>query len=243
MKNNSLKLFIFLISLIGLWVISSTLHLTLLWFIIMNLIAIYIICKYKVIDKKSIVISIFFSVLCMPSSIPTAISLVLPYIASMAIFKNSTTKIFLFKNGKKNNLITTIILIFVIGAILSAINVYTVINSIPINMSFTLKWIFDALHAGIFEEIFFRLFFFALCIHITKDNPLSKFQNIICYLIMVIPHVLIHFNLQTFNIGSFVVLSFLFGLPFALMQRKSNLVSAIGAHSLVDIVRFCIFGV
>jgi len=88
----------------------------------------------------------------------------------------------------------------------------------------------------------FRFFFFAVCIRVIKDKKLSNFQNCICYLIMVIPHVLIHFNTNTFNITTMVILSLLFGLPFAIMQRKRDLSSAIGCHMLVDLIRFCLTG-
>lgn len=116
------------------------------------------------------------------------------------------------------------------------------INSMPVNLSFELKWITNALRAGIFEEIFFRFFFFALCAYIIKDEPLSKLHNVLCYAIMVIPHVLIHFNFQSFSVSNLIMLSLLFGLPFALMQRKTNLISAIGSHAFVDFIRFCVFG-
>lgn len=34
----------------------------------------------------------------------------------------------------------------------------------------------------------------------------------------------------------------IFGLPLAIMQRKHDLSSAIGAHAIVDIIRFCVLG-
>ena len=216
---------------------------TILWFVTINLIALYIIYRYKTFDKYNITMGIVFGILCVPSSFIMGISVILPYIASMMIFKDCKNKIFLFKNNKRNNFINTIVLIFVIGGILGGINVLSVMGNMPIDISFKFKWIIDALRAGIFEEIFFRLFFFALCAHITKNKSLSKFQNILCYAIMVIPHVLIHYSLQTFNIPSLIFLSLFFGIPFAIMQRKSNLVSAIGSHAFVDLVRFSIFGV
>lgn len=240
MDSNSIKLFIFLVSLIALWSLSSFLNITSLWFIFINLFALYIICKYKKLDKRNITIGIIFGILCMPSDIIMGTSVILPYIASMIIFKNSTTKIFLLKNGKNNNLLTTFTLVFVVGGILSGINVFFAISSITVNLSFNIKWIFDALRSGIFEEISFRLFLFSLCIYITKVKSFSILQNTLCYVIMILPHVLIHFNFQTFNIANVIMLSLLFGLPFTLMQRKYNLVSAIGSHSFVNLVRFCI---
>lgn len=243
MKNYTIKLFVLLISFIALWWLSAYLSLDILWFIIINLISVYIILKYRKFDKVNTVVGIIFGGLCIPSSFIMGISVVLPYIASMMVFKDCTNKIFLYKNNKKNNFLNSILLIFVIGGILAIINVILAMGSMTINVSFKFKWIFDALCAGIFEEIFFRLFLFALCIHLGNNKPLTTLQNIICYLIMIIPHVLIHFNLQTIHIDSVITLSILFGIPFAIMQRKFNLISAIGSHAFVDIVRFCIFSI
>lgn len=243
MKNYTVKLFILLISFIGLWALSSYLNLTVLWFIIINLISVYIIIKYRKFNKLNTVLGVVFGVLCIPSSFIMGISVVLPYMASMMVFKYSTNKIFLYKNNKKNNRLHTILLIFIVGGILGIINVFFAMGSMPINISFKFKWLFDALRAGIFEEIFFRLFLFALCVHLGNNKCLTTLQNILCYAIMVIPHVLIHFNLQNIDIGSVIMLTILFGAPFAIMQRKCNLTSAIGSHTFVDIIRFCVLGV
>lgn len=243
MKNkNTSKLIAFLIALIGLWTIYGIIHSMLIWFISINLIAIYIILKYKAFNKKDITAGTVFGVLCMPSNIIMGFSTVLPFIAAMMIFKDSKNRIYMFKAGKRNVFVMTALLILVVGGILSGFNVL-LSNSMPVNFSINLKWFFDAMRAGIFEEISFRFFFFALCVYLTKDQPFSRIQNLLCYAIMVIPHVLAHFNFQNFNIIGVIFLCLFFGLPFALMQRKSNLVSAIGSHTVVDLVRFCVYGV
>lgn len=38
------------------------------------------------------------------------------------------------------------------------------------------------------------------------------------------------------------ILSQLFGLPFAILQRKRDLTSAMIAHGVVDVIRFCFLG-
>lgn len=243
MKKDTLKLALLLGAFILLWIVSAAFSLPVLWFITVNLCAIYIICKYKSFNMQDTIMGILFGILCIPSSIFMGISVILPYISSRMIFKTNENRIVLFNNSKKRNGIITIVLIFVLGGILGCINVLLAMGSMSIHFSFKLKWILDALRAGIFEEIFFRFFFFALCIHLVKPTLLSKMQNILCYMIMVVPHVLIHFNLQNFGIGNVICLSLLFGIPFALMQRKSNLISAIGSHAFVDFIRFCMFGV
>ncbi|QYE99504.1 type II CAAX prenyl endopeptidase Rce1 family protein [Paraclostridium sordellii] len=230
MKNNTVKLtllFIFFISV---------------WFITINLIAIYLIIKNKSTTSKDFILGIIFGVLCMPSSPIMGIFTIIPFIASIGIFKKSKNNVHIFNNNKKTILLS-MVLTLAIGIILGAINVFFAIDSIPINPDFKIQYVFNALRAGVFEEIFFRFFFFAMCVYITNDSKFSKVQNLLCYLIMIIPHTLIHFNLSTFNLPSVIMLSLLFGLPFALMLRKLNLISAIGAHSIVDIIRFCTFGV
>ncbi|CEN78307.1 CPBP family glutamic-type intramembrane protease [Paraclostridium sordellii] len=230
MKNNTVKLtllFIFFISV---------------WFITINLIAIYLIIKNKSTTSKDFILGIIFGVLCMPSSPIMGIFTIIPFIASIGIFKKSKNNVHIFNNNKKTILLS-MVLTLAIGIILGAINVFFAIDSIPINPDFKIQYVFNALRAGVFEEIFFRFFFFAMCVYSTNDSKFSKVQNLLCYLIMIIPHTLIHFNLSTFNLPSVIMLSLLFGLPFALMLRKLNLISAIGAHSIVDIIRFCTFGV
>lgn len=242
MKNNTVKLTLLFIFFISVWFIASVLKTAFIWFILINLIAIYLIIKNKSTTSKDFILGIIFGVLCMPSSPIMGISTIIPFVASIGILKKSKNTVHIFSNNKKIILLS-VTLTLVIGIILGAINVFFAIDSIPINPDFKIQYVFNALRAGIFEEIFFRLFFFAMCVYITNDSKFSKTQNLLCYLIMIIPHTLIHFNLSTFNLPSVVMLSLLFGLPFALMLRKLNLISAIGAHSIVDIIRFCTFGI
>ena len=242
MKNNTVKLTLLFIFFIGVWFIASILKTTFIWFIIINLIAIYLIIKNKPTTSKDFILRIIFGVLCMPPSPIMGISTMIPFVSSIRIFKKSKNTVHIFSNDKKIILLS-VILTLAIGIILGAINLFFAIDSIPINPDFKIQYVFNALRAGIFEEIFFRLFFFAMCIYITNDSKFSKTQNLLCYLIMTLPHILIHFHLSTFNLPSVVMLSLLFGLPFALMLRKLNLISAIGAHSIVDIIRFCTFGI
>ncbi|AUN14260.1 CPBP family glutamic-type intramembrane protease [Paraclostridium sordellii] len=242
MKNNTVKLTLLFIFFISVWFIANILKTTFIWFITINLIAIYLIIKNKSATSKDFILGIIFGVLCMPSSPIMGIFTIIPFVASIGIFKKSKNTVHIFSNDKKIILLS-VILTLLIGIILGAINVFFAIDSIPINPDFKIQYVFNALRAGIFEEIFFRLFFFAMCVYITNDSKFSKTQNLLCYLIMILPHTLIHFNLSTFNLTSVIMLSLLFGLPFALMLRKLNLISAIGAHSIVDIIRFCTFGV
>ena len=74
MKNNTMKIFLLFISFIILWFIIDALKLTVLWFVTINLIALYIIYRYKTFDKLDITMGIVFGILCVPSSFIMCIS-------------------------------------------------------------------------------------------------------------------------------------------------------------------------
>ena len=65
---------------------------------------------------------------------------------------------------------------------------------------------------------------------------------------MIIPHVLIHTPdaLLTYGVVSWIIniimLTLIFGLPFAVLQRKRDLASAMTAHGIVDVIRFAFTG-
>lgn len=127
------------------------------------------------------------------------------------------------------------------GSCLGVFNLWLGSSQLTIAPSFQLKFLFDALRAGLFEEILFRTLLYALCIEVMGKIKPTPAQTALCLLIMILPHVLIHFS-GTIEIGSLIVMSVAFGLPFALLQWKVNLSAAIGAHALVDLIRFIVFG-
>lgn len=67
-----------------------------------------------------------------------------------------------------------------------------------------------------------------------KDNKLS----FPVYFMMTIPHSFVH----GFGYFSTIIMAILFGLPFALLQKKRDLTSAMISHVFVDAVRFTLFG-
>lgn len=242
LKNNTFKL-------CGLLIFSSlSVYLTLIFdaiillLIVIGILSMTIIYKHKTkIKKEDLIAGVILAILCIPSSFVVGIFVFLSYVASVSLFKVEEEKIFLFENEKKNNLLKTAICIFLIGGVLSAINVWSALGNMSLNPNLQLNSIFAALRAGIFEEATFRMFFFAICIWIVKSSNFTGMQNLLCYAIMIIPHALLHFN-QGINLVSILIISILFGLPFAIMQRKQNLISAIGSHFLVDLIRFFLLG-
>ncbi len=249
MKKEALKLFWVFILFIFVWIIANMFNMNILWFVIVCVIAIRYIVKEKNIDRKDIIIACTFGVVSMPSAfgavfIPSELIMGLvtipAYLGAMSILKGSNNEVSVIRSGKKQIAVSFSIAIG-IGIFLGVINL--LLANFPINFSVKLKWFLDAINAGVTEEIIFRLFFFAICVAIVKDKKMSKAENVLSYLIMTIPHVLIHFNFETVDLGSIIVLFVLFGLPFAVLQRKRDLASAIVAHSVVDLIRFVLVGI
>lgn len=247
MKNNksiSLKLIVIFVLFLVLWLITSMnpMKLNVLWFIVVLILSVLFMMKNKNISRRDVVVGILLGLISMPSNFFMGVISIIAYLGGVSVFKESDDKILLIKsNNKKENLKTILLTIFV-GGILGIINIYLGKSAMTINPSIKLKWFLDAIRAGATEEIIFRFFFFAICVYFTNDKVLSRFQNFLCYLIMIIPHVLIHFDRTNFELGSMIILTLIFGLPFAIMQRKHDLSSAIGAHAIVDLIRFCILG-
>lgn len=240
LKKEALKLFWVFIFFMFVWVIANMFNMNILWFVIVCVVAIRYVVKEKNIDKKDVIIACAFGVVSMPSNLIMGLVTIPAYLGAASILKGSNNKVLVIRSGKKQTAISFSIAMG-IGIFLGVINLF--LANAPINFSVKLKWFLDAIRAGVTEEIIFRLFFFAICVAIVKDKKMSKAENVLSYLIMTIPHVLIHFNFETVDLGSIIVLFVLFGLPFAVLQRKRDLTSAIVAHSVVDLIRFVLLGI
>ena len=243
-QHQTLKLLTINILFISLWLITllNPEGLKVLWFAAVLLLAVVFIIKNKNTSKYDILAGIALGCLAMPSHVVMGACSIVAYIGGASVFKKSKNKIVLLKATSTKEIIKTVGAMLIAGAVLAVINVLLAKSAMEFNFSIEPEWFLRAIRAGVSEEIIFRFFFFALSVYCIKDGALSRFDNFLCYAIMVLPHVLIHFDATNFTLSSVVVLALLFGLPFAIMQRKRDLSSAIGAHALVDAVRFCAFG-
>lgn len=220
--------------------LTSYTNTMIIWFILIGILSIIFIKQnQKKIERQDIVIGIILSLLVMVSNVFIGFFILPSYLASMCILKDSSHNITLYSQGKG---LQTFACIFICGGILAAINLFLASGQYAFHPSIKIMFLFHALQAGIYEEVCLRFFMFALCIKVTGQIQYNRYQNILVYCVMIIPHVLLHFS-NGIDIMSFIILSLLFGLPFALMQRKCNLLSAIGAHSFVDVIRFLFLGI
>ena len=120
--------------------------------------------------------------------------------------------------------------------VLAVINYFLSINNSTVNFGITLPHLAICLSPAIFEEMACRAVFMAFCLYLFKKP--TKLQLFTMWFMMTVPHTLSHH----YNLIESLVLCVLFGIPFAVLQRKRDLTSAMVSHGLVDAVRFCIFG-
>lgn len=244
-KSGTIKLCLLIMCLILFSVFVVLTQNMIFWLALVTVIAITYVVKYRAkIRKKDVLIGIILSIFVIISNPLVGFFTLLSYLSSVCIMENKGQRIVFYNNRSIRHIsLKTALCVVFGGGVLSAINFLLAQQSYTISISFQSTYLLNALLAGIFEEIVYRMFLFSLCIEMLPDNIAhTRIQTVLCYIAMIVPHVLMHFSGQI-QIGDFLILAVLFGLPFAIMQRKLNLISAIAAHTLVDLVRFICFGV
>lgn len=209
------------------------------------IIGLFLLVKYrKNLNKKDILISLILAAI--PSlyafyqpNILIITAIVIPtYLGAVGAMKNYSYDYILMRYG----LPKTLAIILLVGISLGLINLIGPVLSGEVELGFNLSLhnFILSLVPGVTEEVIFRFLFLGFAIHLLKRNPIGRLENIVTYALMIIPHVLGHFS-GTIEIGGLIFLTLLFGLPFAILQRKVDLVTAMGSHALVDFIRFVAF--
>ncbi|WP_428863300.1 CPBP family glutamic-type intramembrane protease [Clostridium sediminicola] len=238
--------------------LKTTIGLTALMWLISDIcvliMSLLMLIKNKLPNKKQILISLLFGVLIFIaykgitiSSVKVFLVMFLSSLACFSIFNRykNNALIFLKKDNLKSVLLS-IIIGLITGIVLGIVNLF--LNNGTPNLRITLTCFLTALSPAIYEEIAFRTFMFALCIYFLKGDLNTKIEKFTCYFMMIIPHVMIHTPEQFVKYGlisgiiSIFILALLFGLPFAFLQKKHDITSAMIAHGVVDIIRFCFLG-
>lgn len=136
-----------------------------------------------------------------------------------------------------------------VGLVLGAINLWLASSS-GAQPDPGLSWrrLVVILSPAVFEEVAARAVFLALAVVALRGRPNSRFEMVLVWLLMVLPHTIVH-TAAVWQSGAvvpaviqLVMLAALFGVPFAILQRRRDLVSAMVAHGTVDLVRFSVFG-
>ncbi|EFP60657.1 CPBP family glutamic-type intramembrane protease [[Clostridium] innocuum] len=214
------------------------------WLLFMTGLSLYNLVKeYGQIQRKDILTGSILSFLVLPDNAILSIVVFLAFLSAMTILHGTTNPIPFFSTDKANSKSQSCKTLFClgIGIVLALVNVFLASGLTPSHPGWKLSYLFSALQAGIFEEICFRLFLFAWTMRLYGNRSFTYLDNFLIYIILILPHVLLHFP-QTMDLMSILILSLLFGLPLSMMMRKVNLLSAMGAHTIIDLIRFIILG-
>lgn len=216
--------------------------------------SIYVLVKNKLPSNKKIVLSAILSLLMFIayqgvnfSSLTTSVLIFISSLASFSVFsKNQSNEIKIIKSNKTKNFIINILIAVTIGVSLGIVNMF--LTGKDINLDIRLSYFLISLSPAIFEEVCFRFFIYAFCVYLLNGEVNSKINKFWCYFMMIIPHAIIHTPDVFINNGfvsgifSTLLLSFIFGLPLTLLQRKKDLLSAMIAHGLFNLIPFCFTG-
>ncbi len=158
-------------------------------------------------------------------------------LCSLAVFSVMEKKGAFALVSKKGKcpLIISLLIGIAVGALLSVVN--TFISGEEISFDLSLWKLLVCLNPAIYEEMACRAVFMAFCIWYF-DEKMSLFETFTMYFMMCVPHAAAH----GYPLIETLILSVLFGLPFAILQRKRDITSAMISHGLVDAVRFTLTG-
>lgn len=240
-KKHTLHLSMFAFFLCSYSIISAQTIGMLAWLVPISFISIIQLIKdYHDIQRKDLLTACFLSLIVLANNTVLSIAVFPAYLSATTMLHSSYDIPFLFtdKTIAKAQLRKTL-LCLIAGILLAVLNL--LLSNSYLHPHWKLSYLFAALQAGIFEEVYFRLFLFAWAIRLYGKASLTSFARVLIFIILIFPHVFLHFP-QTLDIISILMLSLLFALPFSIMMQKINLFSAIGAHTLVDLLRFIMLG-
>jgi len=210
--------------------------------------SIFLLIKNKLPAERFILLSILLMILSMVSylgysqnagiliyGLKAGIPTLLGSLAFFSVMEKYGELAFVCRDKKLSPLFSVLIAMGV-GIILSVINSFMA-NTSP-QFEFSFNKLLVCLNPAIFEEIACRAVFMVFCVFVCRDSKMNVFQLFTMYFMMCIPHSVAH----GYDFGSTIILSLLFGLPLAILQRKRDLLSAMICHGLIDAVRFTVFG-
>ncbi len=209
--------------------------------------AIALLVKAKVPSVKYVIISVIFAVLStvaylgyesdpwvllygLRAGIPTLL-------CGLAVFSvmEKRGEYALLSDKGKYPLLISLLLAILVGGILSVVNLK--LSDSEISFGFSWGKLLVCLNPAIYEEIADRAIFIAFCIWYA-DGRMNIFQIFTMYFMASVPHAMVH----GYPLVPTLVLSVIFGLPFAILQKKRDITCAMLSHGIVDAVRFILTG-
>ena len=245
----SIFLGIYIINLVvPLSTISHTQRMWLWASIIVTGLSLFILVKEGLPEKRNILIALFLAFLAGLISPKSGVVTFFSFISATRVFEISPSEIQVLKRPPA----FSIALGVGVGIVLGFVNLFLAANQVPEFQPSFYAFVVS-LNPGIHEEVSFRFFLYAFSIYVLGGKVTERREKVWVYVLMVLPHVLLHFPDQFFANGIFVldlgtlvfgtiILSALFGLPFALLMLKRDLATSMLAHTIVDFIRFTVYG-
>ena len=221
--------------------------------------SIVMLVKNKLPSKKQVGISLILGVLVLIAGfgvgmsidfgmLPMAIVTTLCALAMFSIFNRYPDNAMrLLKTNSAKSIGISIAIGIAVGIVLGAVNLF--LHGEELSLMITPSAFIVALNPGVFEEIALRAFIYAFSLYLMRGAINSKAQSFTLWFMMIVPHVLIHtpdmfiYDGILAGMQSVVFLTVLFGFPFAFLQRKVDITSAMIAHGVVMIIRFNFLGI
>lgn len=213
-------------------------------------ISVYLLVKSRLPSGKYIILSFVLSAAASAAylgyeagfGMQIPLSFVLCFLSCLAVFsvmEKSGGYTFIKTKGSRAPFVSLLIGL-ASGTVLGVINLLLAGGSATRDVSLTFPRFLVSLNPGIYEEIVCRAVFMAFCAYLFKKRNAapSRFELFTMWFMMTVPHCLTH----GYPIVESMVLLVLFGLPFAYLQRKRDILSAMISHFAVDFIRFIVFG-
>lgn len=222
-------------------------------FITIEIISVFYIFKIKKLNFWDFLTGIILSACCCTENFNPVITPVIffSFLSGTCIFRKYNQK-FKFSTNLKNILKNIIfgILIAIIPGIINFTEFLVKNYNLEINLYNIWPAFLRALNPSISEEIVFRFFMLAVVTDIFKNKiPKTKIANLLIYILLILPHVLMHdeFAQEYWISNIFSMILYLiynclvFGIPSVWLIKNKNLWSAISFHWFCDFVRFIFF--
>ena len=219
--------------------------------ILIMLLALYYIVKTRIFKWRQAITAVLLGAVCLVSLfrdprtadiIMTSICVMVTFYAACQLYEQAN-----IDNASIHISLSGSIRYFVLGTFIAVplafLNVMYFSFSRQIHIHNLIHSAIFALKPAIAEEVIFRFFLLAYSYYILGDKVKKHFFHVFIYIILIVPHELLHYPDQFikspfFALGMCILNGLLFNLPMAILMKRKNLQMAIGMHWFIDFIRF-----
>ncbi len=223
------------------------------------IISVLLLLQYKGVTIKAVLYSSAIAALASAGSwviarniVSAAMGFVVTFLATLSMIcvvnKYPECGIYFIKPKNAKGLVAGLALGILVGILLGSVNYFLGVQQAAANFKLSFAAAVGALNPAIMEEIAFRTIFLLYVVCAVQGRKNTKAGTFTLWFMITMPHVIVHtpdiFLKQGVASGGMTILFLfiLFGFPFAVLQKKKDVFSAITAHWVVDFIRFSFFG-